>query len=73
MLNARNSPRRHVGTLTIERTSIHMTHLQKEPEFPGISFPIPPSERVSKMLDILPQFTEEDLEKDDKLAYILEK
>lgn len=50
-----------------------MTHLQKEPEFPGISFPIPPSERVSKMLDILPQFTEEDLEKDDKLAYILEK
>ena len=47
--------------------------VRDEPEFPKISFPIPRSTRVSKMLDILPQFTEEDLAKDDKLAYILGK
>ena len=44
-----------------------------EPEYPKVSFPIPHSARVSRMLDILPAFTDEELEKDEKLAYILGK
>lgn len=44
-----------------------------EPEYPKVSFPIPQSKRVSRMLDILPAFTDEDLENDEKLAYILGK
>ena len=47
--------------------------LKKEPEYPKVSFPIPQSKRVSRMLDILPAFTDEDLENDEKLAYILGK
>ena len=40
-------------------------------ELPKVSFPIPHSTRVSRMLDILPAFTDEDLENDEKLARIL--
>lgn len=47
--------------------------VRNEPEYPKVSFPIPHSTRVSRMLDIIPGFTDEDLEKDEKLAYILGK
>lgn len=47
--------------------------VRNEPEYPKVSFPIPHSARVSRMLDILPAFTDEELEKDEKLAYILGK
>lgn len=47
--------------------------VRNEPEYPKVSFPIPHSVRVSRMLDILPSYTEEELEKDEKLAYILGK
>ena len=47
--------------------------VRDEPLYPKVSFPIPRSVRVSRMLDILPGFTEEDLKEDDKLAYILGK
>lgn len=47
--------------------------VRDEPAYPRVSFPVPRSTRVSRMLDILPPFTEEDLEKDEKLAYILGK
>ena len=46
-------------------------NVRVEPEYPKVSFPIPHSERVSRMLDILPAFTDEELEKDEKLAHIL--
>ena len=47
--------------------------VRNEPEYPKVSFPIPHSTRASRMLDIIPGFTDEDLEKDEKLAYILGK
>lgn len=47
--------------------------VRDEPEYPRMSFPIPQSARVSRMLDILPGFTDEELQNDDKLAYILGK
>lgn len=47
--------------------------VRDEPEYPRVSFPIPQSARVSHMLDILPGFTDEELQNDDKLAYILGK
>ena len=47
--------------------------VRNESEYPKVSFPIPHSARVSRMLDILPAFTDEELEKDEKLAYILGK
>ena len=47
--------------------------VRDEPEYPKVSFPIPHSARVSRMLDILPGFTDEELQNDDKLAYILGK
>ena len=47
--------------------------VRDEPEYPRVTFPIPQSARVSRMLDILPGFTDEDLQNDDKLAYILGK
>ena len=40
-------------------------------EYPEVSFPIPHSVRVSRKLDILPAFSDEELEKDEKLADIL--
>lgn len=48
-------------------------NISDEPEYPKISFPIPHSERVSSMIDILPTFTDEEIEGDDKLAHILKK
>ena len=48
-------------------------NISDEPECPKISFPIPHSERVSSMIDILPTFTDEEIEGDDKLAHILKK
>ena len=47
--------------------------VRDEPDYPKVSFPIPHSARVSRMLDILPDFTEEELKTDEKLAYILGK
>lgn len=47
--------------------------VRDEPEYPRVSFPIPQSARVGRMLDILPGFTDEELQNDDKLAYILGK
>lgn len=47
--------------------------VRDEPLYPKVSFPIPHSARVSRMLDILPDFTEEELKTDEKLAYILGK
>ena len=47
--------------------------VRDEPEYPEVPFPIPPSERVSRMLDILPAFTEEELKNDEKLAFILRR
>ena len=47
--------------------------VRDEQEYPKVSFPIPHSARVSRMLDILPGFTDEELQNDDKLAYILGK
>ena len=47
--------------------------LRKAPKYPEVSFPIPNSERVSQMIDILPEFTDEELESDERLAYILKK
>lgn len=47
--------------------------IRDEPQYPEVSFPIPRSERVSGMLDILPAFTDEEIESDEKLAYILGK
>ena len=47
--------------------------VRSEPEYPKVSFPIPHSARVSRMLDILPAFSDEELQNDDKLAYILGK
>ena len=47
--------------------------VRDEPVYPKVSFPIPHSARVSRMLDILPAFSEEELKEDDKLAYILGK
>jgi hypothetical protein len=47
--------------------------VRDEPEYPRVTFPIPQSARVSRMLDILPGFTDEELQNDDKLAYILGK
>ena len=47
--------------------------VRDEPDFPKVSFPIPHSPRVSRMIDILPPFTEEELRSDDKLSYILSK
>ena len=44
-----------------------------EPEYPEVSFPIPHSDRVSSMIDILPTFSDEEIEGDDKLAHILKK
>ena len=49
------------------------TKVKDEPEYPKVSFPIPHSARVSRMIDIIPAFTDEELEKDEKLAYILGK
>lgn len=47
--------------------------VRDEPQYPEVSFPIPRSERVSDMLDILPAFSEKELAEDDRLAYILGK
>lgn len=47
--------------------------VRDEPEYPKVSFPIPHSARVSRMLDIVPAFADEEIEKDEKLAYILGK
>ena len=47
--------------------------VRDEPEYPKVSFPIPHSARISRMLDVIPAFTDEELEKDEKLAYILGK
>lgn len=47
--------------------------VRDEPEYPKVSFPILHSARVSRMLDILPAFTDEEIEGDEKLAYILGK
>ncbi|MBO4525361.1 MAG: hypothetical protein J5692_02045 [Bacteroidales bacterium] len=47
--------------------------LKKEPEYPKVSFPIPHSERVGQMIDILPDITDEELENDERLADILKK
>ena len=47
--------------------------LRKVPEYPEVSFPIPHSEQVSQMIDILPEFTDEELKNDERLAYILKK
>ena len=47
--------------------------VRDEPEYPKVTFPIPHSTRVSRMIDILPGFTDEELERDEKLAYILGK
>ena len=47
--------------------------VRDEPEYPKVSFPIPHSARVSRMIDIIPAFTDEELQNDDKLAYILGK
>lgn len=47
--------------------------VRDEPEYPKVTFPIPHSTRVSRMIDILPVFTDEELERDEKLAYILGK
>jgi hypothetical protein len=47
--------------------------LRDEPQYPEVSFPVPHSVRVSRMLDILPAFTDEEIESDEKLAYILGK
>ena len=47
--------------------------VRSEPQYPEVSFPIPHSTRVSSMLDILPAFTDEEIESDEKLAYILGK
>ena len=54
----------------MEKTKVD---LPDEPEYPKVSFPIPQSKRVSRMLDILPAFTDEDLENDERLADILKK
>lgn len=47
--------------------------IRDEPQYPEVSFPVPHSARVSRMLDILPAFTDEELKGDEKLAYILGK
>lgn len=47
--------------------------VRDEPEYPKVPFPIRHSVRVSRMLDILPAFTDEEIESDEKLAYILGK
>jgi len=47
--------------------------LINEPEYPKVSFPIPHSKRVSRMIDILPEFTDEELENDERLAYIIKE
>ena len=47
--------------------------VRDEPEYPKVSFPIPHSSRVSRILDIIPAFTDEELKNDEKLAYILGK
>jgi hypothetical protein len=47
--------------------------VRDEPEYPKVPFPIRHSARVSRMLDILPAFTDEELKGDEKLAYILGK
>lgn len=44
-----------------------------EPEYPEVSFPIPHSESVSRMIDIIPAFTDEEIKGDEKLAHILGK
>ena len=47
--------------------------VRDEPEYPKVSFPIPHSARVSRMIDIIPAFTDEEIRGDEKLAYILGK
>ncbi len=47
--------------------------VRDEPEFPKVNLPVKHSPRVTKMLDILPSFSEKDILEDDKLAYILSK
>ena len=47
--------------------------LRKAPEYPEVSFPIPHSERVSQMIDILPEFADEELENDERLAHIIKE
>lgn len=49
------------------------TKVKDEPEYPKVSFPIPHSERVGSMIDILPTFTDKEIEGDEKLAHILGK
>ncbi len=48
-----------------------LANVRDTPEFPIVSFPLPHSPRVSRMIDILPAFSEEDLQEDEKLACIL--
>jgi len=53
--------------------SLPKTDVRNEPEYPEVSFPIPHSERGGSMIDILPTFTDEEIEGDEKLAHILGK
>ncbi|MCR4860237.1 MAG: toxin-antitoxin system HicB family antitoxin [Bacteroidales bacterium] len=50
-----------------------LADVRDDPEYPKVTLPLPHSPRVSRMLDILPEFTEEELREDEKLAYILRK
>lgn len=47
--------------------------VQDKPSFPTVVLPVEHSARVTRMLDILPAFSEQDLLEDEKLAYILSK
>ena len=47
--------------------------VRDEPEFPKLSRPVRHSPRVTRMMDILPAFSEQDLLEDEKLAHILGK
>ena len=50
-----------------------MADVRDEPEFPKLSLPVKHSPRVTSLLGILPPFSEQELQEDDKLAYILGK
>jgi hypothetical protein len=60
-------------SLNIYVEALLKADVRDEPEYPKVSFPIPHSARVSRMIDILPAFTDEELKSDEKLAYILGK
>ncbi len=52
---------------------LFLADVRDEPEYPVVSFPVRHADCVTRMLDILPGFSGEELQEDEKLAYILGK